>query len=931
MKNLLKIKIVCVCVLSLFCVNEIYSQWTYSAPFLYPTAAGSQVGIGTTTPSQYLQVVGGNIDVNTANQSYMISGFQVLWHNGDITSLYGGVNAGGGTALTTTLGNANTFVGFNTGYNNIAGGICNSFFGNSAGFNNTTGYFNSFLGDSAGWSNKTGFSNTYVGHVAGFTDNGSQFNTFLGDSSGYNNNGTVLCVPPFDNIGILNTFAGASSGVNNICGEDNTFIGYQAGHENTVDSWSTYIGYRAGYWGGTWSDGGGDRNVFVGMEAGFGVNNIYDHGDNTFIGTQSGKYINGGGLNSFLGLESGFSINNGADNTILGADAGFNIINGFGNTFSGVNCGEQNDYSSYNSFYGYQAGNTHYSLTTNINNNSYNTYVGADAQSTVNGYQNTLEHSVAIGANAIVNDNYMMELGENGSQSQPMKVGIGLSADTWTSFYNPNGGPRSALEINAGPGFVPPVFNAVGASGLQFRGLNAYCQPVANPSCDGTIGPLGCTVLSVDERGNVILVAENGGGGTGIGYCPPFGIGLSLLSYDGGYSLGTNNFYFDGNYSGSSQQNNVIIGNTCALSPIKGKLDVLQSSGDVNTIGIYVENDDLTGTGGLCALSTGPVIGIKSFIPFSPYNLFSIAGWFEADGPAAVQEYAIFVPQGGGGVSIGFDYCSTTPGNLLQVNGSVSSTTPTFIVGSDQALKKDTSNYTDGLNLIRHVRPINYKYNGLAGFDTTGSHVGVFAQEMQTIAPYTVDSFKARLHPNDANLTTLLNFNTTPLIYASINAIKQLDSTNQSQQNLINNLNSTVNSLQNQINDLTTQINNCCNNGSRTSNKGDNNNGGNGNNVNIQTMDLSSVGSDILLFQNFPDPFKGTTKIKYVIPSNANVTTAQIVFFDEYGNKLSSYIIQDRGIGELELTTENLASGVYSYSLIIDNQVFGTKRMVKTK
>ena len=56
---------------------------------------------------------------------------------------------------------------------------------------------------------------------------------------------------------------------------------------------------------------------------------------------------------------------------------------------------------------------------------------------------------------------------------------------------------------------------------------------------------------------------------------------------------------------------------------------------------------------------------------------------------------------------------------------------------------------------------------------------------------------------------------------------------------------------------------------------------------------------------------------------------AQIVFYDEFGNQINIFNIVETGNGQLNVTSSNLTSGIYSYSLIINDRVIDTKKMIK--
>ncbi|MBK6643454.1 MAG: T9SS type A sorting domain-containing protein [Bacteroidetes bacterium] len=99
------------------------------------------------------------------------------------------------------------------------------------------------------------------------------------------------------------------------------------------------------------------------------------------------------------------------------------------------------------------------------------------------------------------------------------------------------------------------------------------------------------------------------------------------------------------------------------------------------------------------------------------------------------------------------------------------------------------------------------------------------------------------------------------------------------------------------------------------------NNGSIRNSLNLSNSEI------IILNQNSPNPFKDKTEITYILPES--VKDAVILFYDHSGKVLQKFDISHRGAGSLTVYGEDLTSGVYTYSLIIDGENHQTKRMVK--
>ena len=89
---------------------------------------------------------------------------------------------------------------------------------------------------------------------------------------------------------------------------------------------------------------------------------------------------------------------------------------------------------------------------------------------------------------------------------------------------------------------------------------------------------------------------------------------------------------------------------------------------------------------------------------------------------------------------------------------------------SDRRLKQDIKKYKEGLEEIRKVNAVTYRYNEKSGHNTDITYVGVIAQELQEIAPHMVNDEAEYLIVNSSAFTYML-----------INAVQEQDETIQSQ------------------------------------------------------------------------------------------------------------------------------------------------------
>jgi photosystem II stability/assembly factor-like uncharacterized protein len=90
-----------------------------------------------------------------------------------------------------------------------------------------------------------------------------------------------------------------------------------------------------------------------------------------------------------------------------------------------------------------------------------------------------------------------------------------------------------------------------------------------------------------------------------------------------------------------------------------------------------------------------------------------------------------------------------------------------------------------------------------------------------------------------------------------------------------------------------------------------------------------------ILYQNYPNPFNNMTKIKYQIKTENRKQNSDVklIIFDILGKEIITLVNgkKSSGIYETLFNGSNLSSGLYFYSLFIENQIIDTKRMIFIK
>ena len=84
-----------------------------------------------------------------------------------------------------------------------------------------------------------------------------------------------------------------------------------------------------------------------------------------------------------------------------------------------------------------------------------------------------------------------------------------------------------------------------------------------------------------------------------------------------------------------------------------------------------------------------------------------------------------------------------------------------------------------------------------------------------------------------------------------------------------------------------------------------------------------------VLYPNNPNPFSVDTEIKMKLPETVN--HAALSIYSIGGLQLKSVPVQERGEVSIKISANELNSGIYIYSLVIDGKVIDSQRMILTK
>ncbi len=129
-------------------------------------------------------------------------------------------------------------------------------------------------------------------------------------------------------------------------------------------------------------------------------------------------------------------------------------------------------------------------------------------------------------------------------------------------------------------------------------------------------------------------------------------------------------------------------------------------------------------------------------------------------------------------------------------NGAAYTASGTVNSFSDARIKTNVHPFTDGLDVISKINPVSFNYTTLSPFNTDKQQVGIIAQELESIAPYMIDKITTK------DFEDLRSVNNQAYTFLLINAVKELATQKDKQQDQIEILQKQLDEKQQQIDDL---------------------------------------------------------------------------------------------------------------------------------
>ncbi len=672
---------------------------------------------------------------------------------------------------------------------------------------------------------------------------------------------------------------------------------FTPGSELTTGDWNLSIGPGAGssmvsaysniliggMAGGLFDDSRANDNIVIGN---FSADQTSRTFDNVFIGNYVARNATGS-ENVIIGHRAGHDLTTGADNTIVGEEAGFNLTDGDDNVLIGEDAGYELTTGNDNCFVGSKAG-------ANTTTASGNTFIGGESSYLVpQSLGNGTDYDFGLLTSGV---------GERNTTGQANTfVGSGAGLDNVDGFAN------TFLGYAAGA-------NSQHADGNTFIGYGAGWD---NNRTNDRNKANRNTYVGVLTGGN----NREGSDNIGIGWKADF-------SSNGNNTRNQRNVFL-GNSVSVFGDDQVIIGHQARSTGTKGSITIGAQSSTTNSYAAAIGYDvdvaqantmALGGNTSTNRMSVG--IGTLAANQNASLELADVDKGFLVNRVTTAQRTTMETAAANGNplaaTEAGMMVYDTDLSSLFLWNGTqwVNSTIDTDtntdaqtidefqLNGNDLELSLiNDAEATKTVDLSKYLDNTDAQTLSFSGGNlsiTNGNSIDLSSLQDGT-GTDAQNLTSASL--NGTNLTIDIE-NGTAVTVDLAPVISSLASDLTTAQNEITNLESQNTTQQTVIDDLINRIEAL-----------------EGTSSGIQNKSNAPI-----LYQNIPNPFNGTSSIKYYLPNG--ITNASIVFSNSTGQMISTVALKETGDSELNINSDGLAIGTYFYTLYIGSQKIDSKKMV---
>lgn len=236
---------------------------------------------------------------------------------------------------------------------------------------------------------------------------------------------------------------------------------------------------------------------------------------------------------------------------------------------------------------------------------------------------------------------------------------------------------------------------------------------------------------------------------------------------------------------------------------------------------------------------------------------------------------------------------------------------------SDSTLKVDIRSIENASAILEQIKAYSYYFKSDQK-EMRQKEYGVLAQEVEKILPDIVDATKG-----------CMSINYNAFIPILINGFNEQQNLIEQQQKELKTLEQIVflqeidfaelEELRKMIDELQELILKCCQNIDSKSFQ-----------VTPEKEELQpTIQEKAILYQNKPNPFSSNTEISFYIPETSK--QAFLYIYNLQGKELMNYSIKQSGSNHIIIQASKLSEGMYLYSLVVDNEIIDSKRMILTK